>query len=383
MKAIRIAAAIILAALIMTAGIRAAQDYITVTIKQGDTLTGIAQQYLKNPARWQEIAKYNNIPEPYHLKPGMTVKIPKSLLKATPANSPATPDPAPTSSPAPTPAPAPHNPSTPSPSPMPTTPLSGRAAKAYVAYVRGDVVRIPEKGTEEHLKSNAKLLTGDRLVTDATSFTAISLPVGSELNVGSDTRLKFEVIEENQPVNNGKVTIQLEQGRIRIRDPKRGMNLNLKASSVSVSAGEGEFQFHIDDSGTFYLEVYKGKAVVSSEGNSVTVNSGNGIVISKDAPLRPKAFPPAPALKAYSYSSDEGPKAGVMWDQSEQASSYRIEIAEDEKFIKTIYIAGYAGATLDFAFFAQFPPGKYAFRLIAVSADGLWGPPSNAMVYNQ
>ena len=377
MKMRQIAVVIFLAALVLLTGVGATEDFITVVVKDGDTITGIAKQYMKNPGRWQELLKYNNIPDPNHIMPGMTIKIPKSFLKNTPSTTP------PTSDPTPAPAPSHPGPASPLPSPMPTTPLTGRAAKAGVIYVKGDVVRIPEKAAEEPLKAGAKLAAGDRLVTDSTAFAALSLPVGTEMGVGSDTRLKFEVIEENAPTSSGKIGIQLEQGRVRIKIKTRGVSLNIKAGSTSVSAGESELQFRYEDGGTRYLEVYKGKAQVTSGVTSVTVSAGNGIIVSGDAPSAAKPLLPAPVLKAYSFTSVEGPKGGVMWELSPKAVSLRIEIAEDEKFLKTVYVAGYAGTSLDFAFFQQFPPGKYAFRIIAVSAEGLWGAPSNSMVYNQ
>lgn len=54
----------------------------TVVVKQGDTLWGIANQFLKDPAKWDEILKYNKLPsDPTVALPGMTLRVPIRLIK--------------------------------------------------------------------------------------------------------------------------------------------------------------------------------------------------------------------------------------------------------------------------------------------------------------
>lgn len=54
-----------------------------VVVRPGDTLWAIAQKYLKDPRRWDEILKYNQLPssDPAVALPGMTLKIPITLIK--------------------------------------------------------------------------------------------------------------------------------------------------------------------------------------------------------------------------------------------------------------------------------------------------------------
>ena len=54
-----------------------------ITVKDGQTLWSISNYYLKDPKRWPEILKYNNLPlnDPTVALPGMKLKVPVLLIK--------------------------------------------------------------------------------------------------------------------------------------------------------------------------------------------------------------------------------------------------------------------------------------------------------------
>ncbi len=54
-----------------------------VVVKRGDTLWSIANAYLKDPQKWDELLKYNQLPssDPTVALPGMTLKVPIKLIK--------------------------------------------------------------------------------------------------------------------------------------------------------------------------------------------------------------------------------------------------------------------------------------------------------------
>ena len=58
-------------------------DFQAVIVKPGDTLWSIAHRYLKDPARWDEILKYNKLPtaDPTVALPGMQLRVPMRLIK--------------------------------------------------------------------------------------------------------------------------------------------------------------------------------------------------------------------------------------------------------------------------------------------------------------
>ncbi|WCL49003.1 FecR domain-containing protein [Leptospira sp. GIMC2001] len=54
----------------------------TIVVKKGETLSYIAKTHLSNPSRWKELLKYNNIPNPNLIIPGLELVIPAHLGKA-------------------------------------------------------------------------------------------------------------------------------------------------------------------------------------------------------------------------------------------------------------------------------------------------------------
>ncbi|MBI5884298.1 MAG: LysM peptidoglycan-binding domain-containing protein [Elusimicrobia bacterium] len=58
-------------------------DFQNVTVKPGQTLWSIANDYLKDPKKWDEILKHNRLPskDPTVALPGMTLKVPTILIK--------------------------------------------------------------------------------------------------------------------------------------------------------------------------------------------------------------------------------------------------------------------------------------------------------------
>ena len=60
------------------------QEFQLVVVKPGDTMWAIANKYLKDPSRWDEILKHNTLPtkDPTVALPGLTLRVPVRLIKA-------------------------------------------------------------------------------------------------------------------------------------------------------------------------------------------------------------------------------------------------------------------------------------------------------------
>ena len=82
-----IAALMLLAASVSSRAAAALDDesaFQLVVVKPGDTMWAIANKYLKDPARWDEILKHNRLltKDPTVALPGMTLRVPVRLIKA-------------------------------------------------------------------------------------------------------------------------------------------------------------------------------------------------------------------------------------------------------------------------------------------------------------
>ena len=57
---------------------------VTISVSRNDSLIEICRKYLKQPEKWQQIAKNNRLANPNRLSPGQKISIPVDMLKALP-----------------------------------------------------------------------------------------------------------------------------------------------------------------------------------------------------------------------------------------------------------------------------------------------------------
>ena len=73
------------ALLAFSPAIRAQEASLPYTVQTGDKLIVLASELLANPSDWNEVARFNALPNPNLIRPGQTLNIPLRLMKYTPA----------------------------------------------------------------------------------------------------------------------------------------------------------------------------------------------------------------------------------------------------------------------------------------------------------
>ncbi|MCX7998505.1 MAG: FecR domain-containing protein [Leptospiraceae bacterium] len=58
-------------------------NLIEYKVKPGDTLSKISNEFLSDPGKWKELLQYNKIDNPAKIAPGLVLKIPSHLAKAS------------------------------------------------------------------------------------------------------------------------------------------------------------------------------------------------------------------------------------------------------------------------------------------------------------
>ena len=56
-------------------------ETLALTVQPGDTLIGISERYLVQPARWAELARLNSVAQPRRLQPGSQLLIPLAWIR--------------------------------------------------------------------------------------------------------------------------------------------------------------------------------------------------------------------------------------------------------------------------------------------------------------
>jgi len=320
---------------------RAAEQFITVEVQKGDTLWGIAQRYLKTPGLYKEILKYNNIKNPDLIKPGMKLKIPVRLLKKKP----------PGTSPKPV---------GPSGQPAGEAPASTGTAQigplGKIFHVARDAVRVSGAHADEVLRVGSALRTGDRVVTDSLSFFSVSLGEGNFV-VGPDTRLMVVLLERMGEKKALKAYIKVISGFVRFDAPV-GTDIRVRSEIAGVRANGAGFSFRVEEEGRNFVDVYSGRIEVISGDLRNVVGVGQGIVVDSEGVADgPLDLPPAPALVKQDVEAGGVLHHGARWDHVPGAASYRVEVALDSAFERPVYMAGYAGNSIDFNFLATYSAG--------------------------
>jgi len=219
-----------------------------VVVRRGDTLWGIANTYLKDPSKWDQVLKYNRLPsnDPTVALPGMTLKVPVQLIKENMRAA-------------------------------QVIYLLNRVllrkrdtadwgdAKQDAQVYRGDALH-----TLENAKAKVKFLNGDLLSVDPNSMAVIKPP-----SVDYDVELK------SGAVFTGHARVLTASAKVtpRTQDTQYSAKVNADLSTL--------------------VEVYKGRAGVEGGGKTVEVPAGMASEVKMGlAPTLPKKIADLPEFEA-------------------------------------------------------------------------------------
>jgi len=222
-----------------------------IEIKEGQTLSQIANYYLKDPKQWPEILKYNklNISDIYAPLPGMKIKVPIIMVKE-------------------------------------------KFRPAYLIYIlnkvkyrkRGSVIwedpvinmelyNDDAISTQENSRANIKFYSGEIIIIDENSFVTIRPELKQEeitLHKGGVRATTAKIITETAEV----------LPKIDPKSPKTDFKTKFR-----------------EEDKTTLVEVYEGAVDVTAQGKTVFVPKGFGTEVKfLSPPSEPKPLPPPPEL---------------------------------------------------------------------------------------
>lgn len=213
----------------------------TVSVRPGDTLWSIAQRYLEDPQRWNELLKYNQqlSSDPTVALPGTSLKVPVSLIKP-----------------------------------------AFKVAK--LTYVQGRVsYRAAAGGDWRPAELHMPLYPGDVLRTEEWSSARIKFPHGSVLNLYSKSLV---VVKPDGPQS---PDLKLVKGTL------RALHLKLNAGSAVIAPKRRDtvYEATANDGVAAKVQVFSGSADVSSEAGAVTLVGGQEVEVPEGSgPGRPRAI---------------------------------------------------------------------------------------------
>ena len=314
------------------------EEIFELKVAKRDSLINICKKYLENPAKWQEVSKFNNLKNPNLIYPGQTLKIPVRLLKGTPLD-------------------------------------------ARVTFIKGEVL-LQEREGEEWTKLNLKdrVLQGSTIKSGDKSAVEITFEDGASFFIRSNTTLGLTSAQKKGSFHTTR-KLFLQKGNTLVRTiPMTGARSRFQVHTRNAVAGVRgtEFKTSVDPEETTRVEVLKGAVELEAMNQKVEVSEGEGSLVKKcEPPLKPRKLLPAPAPVALEPLYRMMPLS-LEFEVIEGALSYRVMLAMDrhfkdvvqEKVIKPSEKLEMTGID----------DGTYFLQSLSIDNFGIEGLPSEPMI---
>lgn len=337
-----------------------------IVVRPGDTLASIAQTYLKDPKRWDEIFKYNKLPgrDPFVALPGMVLRVPVKLIKE-----------------------------------------DLRAGK-LIFKLNEVLSRKKETAAWSPAASNMELFRGDWVRTGKESKARVQFLTDDLLVLDASSMVELKPKNKNVDVELRGGGAFFGGGNSKVATPSLLITPKTKNAKYSVQ---------VSDRLDTRVKVYEGQTTVEAEGKSVDVNADQGIEVRLgEAPSVPIPAANLPDFPGRSADFDgalaelrnskvkfalppagtvQAPKGGTAGlgalkkeldglQVGEPVSGYRIQASLDRGFSRLAVNKVYeVGARVDLGA-AGLAPGRYWVRFAAIDLLGTEGKPSTARFYS-
>jgi hypothetical protein len=314
------------------APVQAPDRFFEHSAVSGDTLIGIANRYLKEPAKWQPLQKLNSVADPRRIKPGSKIRVPIDMMRTEPA------------------------------------PVRVIAAEGPVESAGGK------------LAVGATVSEGSQIKTGENGFVTLQLADGSTIAVQSKSQVKLDnarLLANTGGVQSTRVSVQSGRVESSIRKPQ-GSPSRYEISTPTSNMGVRGTRFRVsaDDGGkTSRSEVLEGVVGVAGASAAVASNelalaAGFGTLIEEGKSAQPpvKLLPP-PDLKS-APTLQERTLTRFKFDALADAAAYRGQVATDAAFVNLV--ADDVFKTPE-AKFANLADGNYFLRVRGIDKQALEG----------
>ncbi len=313
------------------AGAQAPDEY-AYRIAPGDTLIGIAADFLTQPADWLRLQRLNGIDDALRLRPGTVLRLPLAWLSRSPMT-------------------------------------------AAVAFVHGTALLQRPGAPALALRPGDTVGGGDRLLVGADSSLTLALHEGSRIVVTADSEIVIVHLLALGKARVPSVQLRVDRGNAELRVPPTGepRRFEIRTPAVNLGVRGTEFRARVDPGGTVTrLEVLRGRVAGSAApaAAAVEIGAGLGIVAPAGRPLPPpQRLLPAPDLSGVAGRIDRLPLR-FAWRPLAGATAYRAQVlpAADENAV--LLDGRFDGPE---ARFAGLPDGRYRLRVRGLDAQALEG----------
>ncbi|MBI4051763.1 MAG: LysM peptidoglycan-binding domain-containing protein [Elusimicrobia bacterium] len=252
---------LVLVLLLFVQKLSAAELFQVIVVQPGDTLWGIANKYLKDPTRWDEILRHNALPtsDPTVALPGLNLKVPVILIKE-----------------------------------------QFRAAK-LISILNEVLYRRKETPDWRSAVLQMDLYEEDSLRTMVEAWAKVLYAKGEVLSLHPNSVAVLKPPRKN-------VELELLRGEIRA-----GSSRVLTASAlITPKTKNTDYSAKVKEDLTTLVQVYSGRAAVEAQGQVVEVPAGFGSEVQLERPPS-KPIPLPPLAEVRSSPSDRFKGSSGPW----------------------------------------------------------------------
>lgn len=322
-------------------------DDVRHVVAKGDTLYGLAQQYLPSASMWPALQHHNAIRAPHHLRPGQVVFIPASLLATQPVT-------------------------------------------ATVDFVHGSVKAATGPATPAvPVATGSQLAEGTQLQTGADGYVSVRLADGSLIKVQAGSDVTLERMRRRTATGDTSLGIGLQRGSVQSTvTPKntRGQRFDIRTPLAVASVRGTEFDVSVADNGNTATSVTQGVVAVRAPAHAkekpeqgslgADLQEGEGNAVTREGSLgKTMQLLPAPDLSALPAVLEDAENATFDVPAVPQAATYRVRIAQDEALVQVVRNASFASAQFRFD---GLPDGRYFVGVRGVDTSGILGKEAHA-----
>ena len=302
----------------------------TYRVRPQDNIWDLASRYLKPDVRWQTLQAYNKVADPYHLPPGMTLRVPIGWLRVQPATA------------------------------------------TVVAVMGSAHVQLPGAAQPENVAPGMTLGYGTHLSTDADASLTLQFADGSRLLMEENSALDLDQMSAYGRTGMVDTRLRLQHGRVtNAVTPMTGVGAHFSVETPGTISSVRGTHFRVTaDQGQSRTEVLTGRVDVGGDHAHVLVPKEHGVAVSDGAkPTQAQPLLPAPALQCPAQTIRKLPFA-LAWTPLAGAARYRVQLAANDKFEALLLDHVTHSSQLSLP---DVPDGDYAVRVRGIDAQQLEG----------
>jgi hypothetical protein len=170
-----------------------------------------------------------------------------------------------------------------------------REAYSFVSYAGSDVSLVSSATDEETARINTPILSGDRIVTGASSRAEAVLASGNIVRIDAKSELRFDRMAQTYEAEDERDLLYLLRGAVAIdvrevESQERAFRLDTDDATIVVE-GKGQLRIDVGRRGT---EVYvtAGQVDVSGRGGQVTLGAGEYAYVRGTDPVGAESYDP-------------------------------------------------------------------------------------------